>query len=79
VKGRFCIDLDIDRQKIVPFGTPKEIRALIEEEVRKLGSPQGGLSMIAGIYPPTPPENVDAVCRALEEFRTYWWEGHPRA
>ncbi len=73
VKGRVSIDLDIDRQKIIPFGTRKEIYSLIEEEVRKLGSRQGGLSMIAGIYPPTPPENIDALCEALEEFRTYWW------
>jgi len=74
VKGRMCIRLDIDRQKIVPFGTRKEIHDLIEEEVRKLGSPQGGLEMIAGIYPPTPAENVDALCEAMEKFRTYWWE-----
>jgi len=73
VKGRMCISLDIDRQKIVPFGTRQEIHDLIEEEVRKLGSPQGGLQMVAGIYPPTPPENVDALCEALEKFRTYWW------
>lgn len=78
VKGRACICLDIDRQKIVPFGTRKEIRDLIEEEVRKLGSPAGGLSMIAGIYPPTPPENVDALCCALEEFRTFWSDGRGR-
>jgi len=75
VKGRVCIKLDIDRQTIVPFGTPAEIHDLIEEEVRKLGSPQGGLEMICGIYPPTPPENVDAVCAALEEFQTYWFDG----
>ncbi len=75
LKGRVCIDLDVDRQSIVPFGTPQEIRDLIEEEVRKLGSPQGGLTMVCGIYPPTPPENVDALCSAFEEFRTYWWDG----
>jgi uroporphyrinogen-III decarboxylase len=73
LKGRVCIDLDIDRQKIVPFGTRQEIHDLIEEEVRKLGSPQGGLIFTCGIYPPTPPENIDAVCSALGEFRTYWW------
>jgi uroporphyrinogen decarboxylase len=72
VKGRMCIRLDIDRQTIVPFGTRKEIRNLIEEEVRKLGSPRGGLELTCGIYPPTPAENVDAVCSAIEEFRTYW-------
>ena len=73
LKGRVCIDLDVDRQRIVPFGTRREIRALIEEEVRTLGSPQGGLTMIVGIYPPTPPENVDALLDAFEEFRTFWW------
>jgi uroporphyrinogen-III decarboxylase len=74
VKGRMCIRLDIDRQAIVPFGTRREIRDLIEEEVRKLGSAQGGLELGAGIYPPTPAENVDALCEAMEEFRTYWWD-----
>jgi len=78
VKGRVCIRLDIDRQRIVPFGTRTEIRELIEEEVRKLGSPQGGLELVCGIYPPTSPENVDAVCSAMEEFRTYWWDGRAR-
>lgn len=72
VKGRTCIALDIDRQRILPFGTRSEIRELIKEEVLKLGSPQGGLTFVCGIYPPTPPENLDALCSALEEFRTYW-------
>ncbi len=72
VKGRVCIDLDIDRQSVVPFGTPTEIRDLIEREVRTLGSPQGGLMLTCGIYPPTPPENVHAVCSAIEEFMTWW-------
>ncbi len=72
IKGRACIDLDIDRQTILPYGTPKQIEELIEEEVRRLGSPEGGLMMIAGIYPPTPPENVEALCRALRKYREYW-------
>jgi uroporphyrinogen decarboxylase len=75
MKGRFAIHLDIDRQKIVPFGTRAEIRELIETEVRQLGSPEGGLMLVAGIYPPTPPENIDAVCSAIEEFRTCWSDG----
>jgi hypothetical protein len=75
VKGRACIALDVDRQTILPFGTRREIRELIREEVMKLGSPRGGLMLVAGIYPPTPPENVDALYCAMEEFRTYWWDG----
>jgi hypothetical protein len=75
VDGRICIRLDIDRQSVVPFGSPWEIRDLVEEAVRKLGSPRGGLELIVGIYPPTPPENVDALFSAFEEFRTYWFDG----
>jgi len=74
VKGRICISLDVDRQTIA-FGTRQEIHELVEEEVRKLGSPRGGLMLTAEVDPPTPPENVDAVCCAMEEFRTYWWDG----
>jgi uroporphyrinogen decarboxylase len=78
IKGRVCISLDVDRQKIVPFGTRRDIQNLIEEEVRKLGSKNGGLELIAGIYPPTPPENFDALCNAMEKFRTYWFDGRGR-
>lgn len=74
VKGRVCIRLDIDRQSVLPYGTRQEIRELIEIETRVLGSPAGGLEFICGIYPPTAPDNVDALCCALEEFRTYWWD-----
>ena len=58
---------------MVPYGTPQQIHDLIEEEVMTLGSPEGGLELICGIYPPTPPENVDAVISAFEKFRTYWF------
>lgn len=74
IKGKACIRLDIDRQTILPYGSRKDIHELIEEEVRKLGDLSGGLEFIAGIYPPTPPENVDALCEALEKYRTYWWD-----
>ncbi len=72
VKGRVCICIDIDRQRVLPFGSPADVRDLIAEEVLKLGSPAGGLEMIVGIYPPTPLENVAALLDALEEYRTYW-------
>jgi len=74
LKGRVCIDLDVDRQDVVPFGTANDISGLIEEEVRKLGSASGGLMFIVGIYPPTPAENVHALLSAFEKFRTWWWD-----
>ncbi len=75
LKGRICISLDVDRQTTVPYGTPTEIRELVEEEVRTLGDPAGGLELVAGIYPPTPPENVEALASAFEAFQTYWFDG----
>lgn len=70
--GKICIDLDIDRQKITRFGTPEEIDALIKEEVQKLGSKQGGLMMIYGLYPGVPVENVKALMDAMEKYAFFY-------
>jgi uroporphyrinogen decarboxylase len=78
-KGKVCIRLDVDRQTTVPYGTPAEIRELVAEEVRTLGAPEGGLELVAGIYPPTPPENVDALASAFEEFQTWWCDGRGKS
>ena len=72
LKGKVCIELDIDRQNITRFGTPKQIDALIREEVEKLGSPQGGLMFIHGLYPGTPLENVKALYDAMERYMGYF-------
>lgn len=70
--GKVCIDLDIDRQKITRFGAPAEVEALIREEVTRIGSPQGGLTMIYGLYPGTPLENVKAFMDAMERYMGYF-------
>ena len=70
--GKVCIDLDIDRQKITPYGTPAEIDALIREEVEALGSRDGGLMLIYGLYPGVPLENVRALMDAMENYATYY-------
>lgn len=72
LKGKVCIDLDIDRQKVTRFGTPKEIHQLILDEVKQLGSPQGGLMMIYGLYPGVPLENVEALMDAMEKYAFYY-------
>jgi len=64
LKRRTCIDLDIDRD-LVARRTPHEIIAHIRRCVRVLGSPDGGLMLTCGIYPPTPLANIEAVFRAM--------------
>ncbi len=72
LKGRVCIDLDIDRQQVTRFGTPEQIDALLRSEVETLGSPEGGLMMIYGLYPGTPVENVEAVMDGMERYATHY-------
>ena len=72
LKGRVCIDIDIDRQQITRFGSPEQIDKLIREEVEKLGSREGGLMMIYGLYPGVPLDNVKAVMDAMERYASYY-------
>lgn len=72
LKGRVCIDLDIDRQEITPNGTPRQVDALIREEVEKLGGREGGLTMIYGLYPGVPLENAKALMDAMEKYAFYY-------
>ena len=72
IKDRVCIELDIDRQLITPYGTPEEINRLILDEVKTLGSRQGGLMMVYGLYPGVPLENVQALMDAMETYAFYY-------
>jgi uroporphyrinogen decarboxylase len=72
LKGRVCIDLDVDRQHVTRFGTAAQIDSLVREEVETLGSPEGGLMLIYGLYPGTPIENVKAVMDAMERYAGYY-------
>lgn len=72
LKGRVCIDLDIDRQNITRFGSPADVDALIRREVQTLGSPQGGLILLFGMYPGMPLANAKALMDAMEKYSTYY-------
>lgn len=72
LKGRVCIDLDIDRQSITPFASPSQIESLIREEVEKIGSKDGGLTMIYGLYPGVPLKNIKALMDAMERYAFYF-------
>ena len=72
LKGRVCIELDIDRQSTSFMGTPAGIDAMIREEVATLGSPEGGLMMIYGLYPGVPMANARAVADAMIAYAGYF-------
>ncbi|MFW5857288.1 MAG: uroporphyrinogen decarboxylase family protein [Planctomycetota bacterium] len=71
LKGKVCIDLDLDRQNVTRFGTPDAIRAHVRHCVETLGSPEGGLMLLFGLYPGAPLENVAALMDAMETCSTH--------
>jgi len=71
-RGKLCVDLDIDRQKITPFGTPQEIDRYIRYCVETVGCSDGGLMLIYGLYPGVPLENVKALMDAMTRYADFY-------
>lgn len=68
--GKTCVEIDIDRQNVTRFGTPAKIDDFIKNEVKTLGSKQGGLMFIYGLYPGVPIENLKAIMDAMQKYAT---------
>ncbi len=66
--GKTCVDLDIDRQQITPYGTPAQVDELLRSEIQKIGRREGGLILTFGLYPGTPVANVKALMDAMERY-----------
>ena len=67
-RGKVCIELDIDRQKVTPYGTPEQVDELIRTEIKELACPDGGLMRIYGLYPGVPMKNAEALMDAMERY-----------
>ena len=70
-RGKLCVEVDIDRQAVTPFGTPAEIDRMIRDTVSKISTPDGGLCLIYGLYPGVPLKNVEALMDAMEKYAFY--------
>ncbi len=73
-KGKLCTMIYINPQRW-PEWTPSEVRAHVRDVITRLGSAQGGLMLAACATPDVPLENIEAMALAIEEYRTYWWDG----
>lgn len=67
-KGHCTMVMDLDRQYILPFGTPEQVREHVKEVVEVFGLPEGGLIGRGEIMPDVPLENAKAMMDALMEF-----------
>lgn len=70
-KGKVCADLDLDRQ-MFPFATPDELDEHVRHAVETLGSPEGGLWVLAEISDDIPLVNIEAICTALEKYSKFF-------
>ena len=70
VEGRIPICLDLDRQ-LFPFATPYELKKHVEDCVKSLYLPEGGLALNLEIGPDNPLENIKALFEAVNEFKKY--------
>jgi len=67
--GKVCFRTDLDRQRIIPFGTPQEVRNHIIEVFERLGTKRGGIIACGEIGPDTPLENIRVMYETFMNYR----------
>ncbi len=67
--GRICFRTDIDRQQVLPFLSPVEVKRHIFELFTALGTPRGGIVACGEVIEDVPLENIRAMYEAFLEFR----------
>jgi len=66
--GTLCFRTDLDRQRIVPFGTPRDVTQHVLDVFKHLGTPKGGIIACGEIGPETPLENIRAMYGAFASY-----------
>jgi uroporphyrinogen decarboxylase len=67
-----CFCGAIDTQRVLPYGSPEEVRAEVRRVIGIMG--EGGgyiLSAVHTVMDEVPPENILAMCDAVREFGAY--------
>ena len=67
-KGKVTMVMDLDRQYILPFGTPYQVREHVKDAIDVFGLPEGGLVGRGETMPDVPLENAKAMLDALVEY-----------
>ncbi len=69
--GRVCIRTDIDRQWIIPYGSPEDCVAAVKEAIAAFGNFNGGVLLHGEIGQEVPLQNVEALYSAFYEYGRY--------
>lgn len=69
----------IDTQRVLPFGTPDEVREMVRERMRVFGTGGGFVfSAIHNVQPGVPIENLLALYGAIDDYRSCLVHGRSR-
>jgi uroporphyrinogen decarboxylase len=66
--GQVCFRTDIDRQHVLPYVSPQEVKAYIYDLFQDLGTPEGGIVACGEISEDVPLENIRAMYEAFLDF-----------
>jgi len=69
VRGKVAFRTDIDRQRVLPFGSPSEVKEEVYRTFEACGTPEGGIIACGEVGPDVPLENVRAMYEAFRDFR----------
>ena len=71
IRGRVAFRTDIDRQRLLPFGSPAEVKEEVQRTFEACGTPHGGLIACGEVGPDVPLENIRAMYEAFREYGQY--------
>lgn len=69
VRGRIAVRTDIDRQSILPFGSPEQVREEVHRTFEACGTSDGGIIACGEVGPDVPLANIRAMYEAFRDFR----------
>lgn len=75
--GQVAFRTDLDRQHVLPFVSPEEVKRYIRNLFDSIGTPQGGIIACGEIIEDVPLANIAAMYEAFLEYR--YQQGEPKA
>jgi hypothetical protein len=71
VRGKVAFRTDIDRQHVMPFASPSQVKEEIHHVFEACGTPDGGLIACGEVGPDVSLANIRAMYEAFREYGTY--------
>lgn len=69
VRGKVAFRTDIDRQHVMPFGSPSQVKEEVYQVFEACGTPDGGIVACGEVGPDVPLENIRAMYEAFRDYR----------